>query len=84
MLPEGLRAHLEKSALPQMPIFSIIQNGNIPERDMYNTFNMGIGLVLAVGKADADIAVAALKNAGETASVIGEVVTGERGIDICG
>ncbi|MDR1805168.1 MAG: phosphoribosylformylglycinamidine cyclo-ligase [Clostridium sp.] len=83
MLPEGLRARLEKAALPTKPIFAVIQNGSIPERDMYNTFNMGVGLVIAVAKADADKAVAALGGAGEKASVIGEVVAGERGVDIC-
>ena len=83
MLPENLRAHIEKSAVPQLPIFSIIQNGNIPERDMYNTFNMGLGLVIAVDKNDADAAVAAINSADETAMVIGEIVAGERGIDIC-
>jgi len=84
ILPEGLRARIEKAAIPHMPIFSIIQNGNIPERDMYNTFNMGIGLVIAVDKNDANIAVAALKSAGENAVVIGGVIAGERGLDICG
>ncbi|MDR3344096.1 MAG: phosphoribosylformylglycinamidine cyclo-ligase [Oscillospiraceae bacterium] len=83
MLPDDLRARLEKSALPQMPIFAIIQNGNIPERDMYNTFNMGLGLVLAVNRADADAAVSALEAAGEKAVVIGEIIKGERGVEIC-
>ncbi|MDR1408777.1 MAG: phosphoribosylformylglycinamidine cyclo-ligase [Oscillospiraceae bacterium] len=83
MLPEGLRARLEKSTLPKLPIFAIIQNGNIPERDMYNTFNMGLGLVLAADKADTDKVITALKAAGEKAYVIGEVAQGERGVDIC-
>ena len=84
MLPEGLRARVEKAALPEMPVFAIIQNGNIPERDMFNTFNMGVGLVVAVDKTDADSAVAAINAADEKAIIIGEVISGERGLDICG
>ena len=85
MLPCGLRARVLKSSIPQMPIFALVQNGNmIPERDMYNTFNMGLGLVIAVDKNDGDTALAALNSAGENAVIIGDVVSGERGLDICG
>ncbi|MCL2023746.1 MAG: phosphoribosylformylglycinamidine cyclo-ligase [Oscillospiraceae bacterium] len=84
MLPEGKRARVEKSALPKMPIFGILQNTGIPERDMFNTFNMGIGLVLSVDKNHADKAIAVINTAGETAHIIGEVTSGEQGIDICG
>lgn len=83
MLPEGCHAHIECAAIPEQPIFALIQKtGNIPERDMYNTFNMGIGMVAAVGKVDADRALRALENAGEKAVVIGEVKPGERGVTL--
>ncbi|MDR0883650.1 MAG: phosphoribosylformylglycinamidine cyclo-ligase [Oscillospiraceae bacterium] len=82
MLPEGLAAQIEKAALARKPIFDIIQNGTIPERDMFNTFNMGTGLVIAVDKEDADKAVRALCAAGEDARVIGEVIEGEHGVMI--
>ena len=83
---EGCRKAMlfsKKKALPRLPIFDIImQAGNIPERDMYNTFNMGAGLVAAVAKEDADKAVLALNALGEKAYIIGECVAGDRGIDL--
>lgn len=83
MLGEGVRAKIEKGAVPVPPIFDLIQKtGKIPERDMYNTFNMGAGLVLAVAKADADKALAAIAQAGEQAFVMGECVAGDRGIEL--
>ena len=64
-------------------IFDIIQKtGSIPVRDMYNTFNMGIGMIAAVPAAEADQAIAALKAAGETAYLIGSVVNGEDGVEV--
>ena len=82
-LPEGLRAKINKSILHIPPIFSLIQKaGDIPERDMFNTFNMGVGMVLVVDKEDMVKAVAALDAAGEAPRVIGEVVPGDRGVEL--
>ena len=84
MLKEGVTAKIEKNALPKMPIFPLLQEtGNIPERDMYNTFNMGIGMCLVVAKEDANRAVEELKNAGQPATVIGEITAGEKGVVLC-
>jgi len=84
-LPQGLRARIDKSALWIDPIFRMIQRlGNIPEHDMFNTFNMGTGMVLVVDKEDVDKAVAALKNEGEGARIIGEIVAGETGVELVG
>jgi phosphoribosylformylglycinamidine cyclo-ligase len=82
-LPEGMTAVVDRSALHPEPIFSIMQRaGNIPERDMFNTFNMGVGMVVIVSKVDADRALSALKAAGEAAFVLGEVAPGEEGVII--
>ena len=82
-LPQGLRAKISKSALWIAPIFHMIQRlGNIPEHDMFNTFNMGTGMVLVVAKEDVDKAVAALNSEGEGARVIGEIVAGETGVEL--
>ena len=84
MLPDGICAKIEKSAMPVPPVFNLIaKTGKIPERDMYNTFNMGAGLVLAVAAEDASRAVAAISAAGEQAYVIGECVNGaEKGVEL--
>ena len=83
MLPEGILASVEKSALPTPEVFKLIQStGDIPERDMYNTFNMGAGLVIAVDKNDADKALEAIKAAGETGYIIGECKSGEKGVEV--
>ena len=67
-----------------LPIFDLIQrSGDIPERDMFNTFNMGVGMVVSVDKNDADKAIAAIKAAGEDAYVLGELVESEEGVIIC-
>ena len=77
MLPEGVSARVEKGSYEIPPIFALLQKtGNLEEKMMYNTYNMGLGRVLAVDPADADQAVAALKKAGEKAWVVGEVVAG--------
>ncbi len=82
-LPEGMTAVIDKSALHPQPVFSVIQRaGSIPERDMFNTFNMGVGMVVTVSKDDADRALAALKAAGESAFVLGEVAPGAEGVTI--
>lgn len=83
MLRDGVRAEIEKAALPVPPIFDLIaKTGKIPERDMYNTFNMGAGLVVAVAKEDADKALAAIAAAGEKGYVIGACSAGEKGVEL--
>lgn len=83
MLGENTHAVIHKNAAPVLPIFDVIAKaGNIPERDMYNTFNMGVGLMVAVSAEDADKAVKALADAGETAYIMGEITTGEKGITL--
>ena len=84
MLREGVTAKIEKNALPKMPVFALLQRqGNIPEHDMYNTFNMGIGMCLVVSKQNANRAVEELKAAGQSAAVIGEITAGEKGVVLC-
>lgn len=83
-LPKGLTAKINRSAIKVLPIFDLIQKeGNIPERDMFNTFNMGVGMVGCVDKADVDKALACLNASGEDAYVIGELVTGDEGVILC-
>lgn len=82
-IPKGLGARIEKAAVPVLPIFRLIQQkGNIPERDMFNTFNMGIGMAAVVDKNDAATALSVLKAAGESAVAIGEI-TGTEGVELC-
>lgn len=81
MMTEGLTAKVEKAAIPVLPIVPLLQQvGNIPEHDMYNTFNMGIGLCMAVSKETAQAAVSAIESAGEKAVILGEVVPGDEGV----
>ena len=83
-LPNGKRAKIERAAVEVLPIFDLIQKtGGIPEHDMFNTFNMGAGMILAVGREDADRAVAILNAHGERAKVIGQIENGEKGIELC-
>ena len=83
MMVDGLTAQIKLDSFPTLPIFSLIQKaGNIPARDMYNTFNMGIGMILAVPAAQAQAALDALAAAGETAYQIGSVVSGEAGVEL--
>lgn len=84
MLPDGLQAVIEKESVPVLPIFDLIQKtGNIPERDMFNTFNMGTGLVLAVAPEQADEAVHILNASDEEALILGEVAEGDEGVVLC-
>ena len=84
-LPEGLCAKIGKAALHIPPIFSLIQKaGDIPERDMFNTFNMGVGMVLIVAKEDLVKVIAALDAEGAGARVIGEIAAGETGVELVG
>ena len=83
MLPDGLRAVIRKGSWKVLPIFEMMQRmGDIPERDMYNTFNMGLGMIVAVDADKADAAVKCLEEAGETAYIVGELIKGEKGVDI--
>ena len=83
MMTEGLTARIKLDSFPRLPIFQLIMDkGSIPERDMYNTFNMGIGMILAVPAGEADKAMAALAEAGEKAYVIGQVVKGSDGVEL--
>ncbi len=83
MLKDGLSARIDKSAVPVLPIFNLLQKvGNISEHDMYNTFNMGVGMMVAVDKADVDKTLEVLKANGEDAVVLGEVFEGEDGVVI--
>ena len=79
MLPEGISLEIDAKSFPIPPVFSLLQKcGYIPERDMFNTYNMGIGMALLVSETDADAAVKAAKNAGKNAYVIGRAVKGEK------
>ena len=83
-IPDGYCAKIEKSAVKVLPIFDLIQKtGSISERDMFNTYNMGVGMSITVDKNDADKALEILKNAGENAYIIGETVKGDDKISIC-
>lgn len=83
MLKEGVSLNINKDSYPVLPIFKLIQKvGNIPERDMYNTFNMGIGMAIIVKKEDAENAVKILEEQGEKAYIIGKVVEGNKEIKI--
>ena len=84
MMKPGLTAKVEKAKVPVLPIFRLIQKaGDIPERDMFNTFNMGIGLCVAVSKETAQSALDAFAAAGEEAVLLGEVVEGDEGVVLC-
>lgn len=81
MMKPGLTAKIEKAAVPVLPIFPLLQKtGKIPEHDMYNTFNMGVGMCMAVSKETAQKAIDAINGAGEHAFVLGEVVEGDEGV----
>ena len=85
MLPDGLKAVIKKGTWKVLPVFELMQEkGNIHERDMYNTFNMGIGMIVAVDADKADAAMKCLAEAGETAYIIGELAEGEKGVEIIG
>ena len=80
-IPKGLTARITKSAVKVLPIFEMIaKTGNIPERDMYNTYNMGVGMSVVVPASEADAAIEILKANGEDAYVIGEIIKGDDGV----
>ena len=84
MLQKSFKARVEKSKVPVLPIFELLQKtGNIPEHDMFNTFNMGIGMCMAVPAEKADEAVRVLENCGEQPHIIGEIVAGNGEVEIC-
>lgn len=83
-LPDNLSAKIERNAVQVLPIFDLIARcGSIPERDMFNTFNMGVGMIVSVDKNDADKAIEAIRSAGEEAYILGELVESEEGVIIC-
>ena len=83
-IPDGLSAKITKSAVRVLPIFDLIaKEGNVPERDMYNTYNMGVGMSIVVPAADVDKALEILKAHGEDAYVIGEIIKGDDGVVFC-
>lgn len=83
-LPNGLSAKIDRSALKVLPIFDLIaKTGEIPERDMFNTFNMGVGMSIVVKKTDADRALEVLAQNGEDAYLMGEIVAGTEGVILC-
>ena len=83
-IPQGLGARIEKSAVRVLPIFDLIaKKGNIPERDMFNTFNMGVGMSVVVAAEDADTALQVLRANGEDAYIIGSIVESEDKVQIC-
>jgi phosphoribosylformylglycinamidine cyclo-ligase len=82
-LPSGITAKIERNAVEVLPIFDLIaRTGNIPERDMFNTFNMGVGMIVSVDKNDADKAVEVLNASGADAYVLGELTEGDEGVII--
>jgi phosphoribosylformylglycinamidine cyclo-ligase len=83
-LPEGLCAKIEKKAIKILPIFDLIaKTGNISERDMFNTYNMGVGMSVIVKKEAVDSSISVLRANGVEAYVIGEIVAGEKGVELC-
>ena len=83
-IPKGLSAKITKSAVKVLPIFDLIAKvGNVPERDMYNTYNMGVGMSIVVAPKDVDKALEILKANGEDAYVIGEIIKGDEGVVFC-
>jgi len=83
MLKENTKVVIDKSKVDIKPIFKLIQREGISEHDMFNTFNMGVGLCIAVAPDKADEAVRILNSCGEKANIIGEVQSGEQGVEIC-
>ncbi len=84
MLPEGMHAVVKKDSYEVPAIFKLMQKtGNIEEQMMYNTFNMGLGMIVAVDPADVEKAMEAIKAAGDTAYVVGNIQAGEKGVTLC-
>ena len=84
MLPDGIRAVVKKDSYPVLPIFKLLQKtGNIEEEMMYNTYNMGLGMILAVDPKDVSSTMAAIEAAGDKAYIVGQCESGEKGVTIC-
>ena len=84
MLPENVRAIIKKESYPVPALFDLIQkNGNIEEHMMYNTFNMGLGMVIAVNPEDVETTMKAIEEAGDKCYVVGNIVKGDKGVDLC-
>ena len=84
MLPENVRAVIKKDSYPVPALFDLIQkNGNIEEHMMYNTFNMGLGMVIAVNPEDVEATMKAIEDAGDKCYVVGNIVEGDKGVDLC-
>ena len=83
-IPQGLGAKINKSDVKILPIFKLIaKEGNIPERDMFNTFNMGVGMSVVVDKNDVERAIKILRSHGEDAYILGEIIESEEGVVLC-
>ncbi len=83
-IPKGLGAKINKNDVKVLPIFKLIEKvGNIPERDMFNTFNMGVGMSVVVAREDADRAVEILRRNGEDAYILGEIIKSDDGVVLC-
>ncbi|MBQ0027942.1 MAG: phosphoribosylformylglycinamidine cyclo-ligase [Lachnospiraceae bacterium] len=83
MLPDGVAVRVKKDSYPMLPIFPLMQKvGGIEEKMMYNTYNMGLGMVLAVDPADADTTIKAIEAAGEKAYIVGEVISGNKEVEL--
>jgi phosphoribosylformylglycinamidine cyclo-ligase len=84
MLPENVRVIIKKESYPVPALFDLIQkNGNIEEHMMYNTFNMGLGMVIAVNPEDVETTMKAIEEAGDKCYVVGNIVEGDKGVDLC-
>ena len=84
MLKDGVRAFVQKDSYPIPPVFSMLaKDGSVEEETMYNTYNMGIGMLLAVSGEDADKAMEILRLSGETPYIVGEIREGEKGVTLC-
>ena len=84
MLPENVRAIIKKESYPVPALFGLIQkNGSIEEHMMYNTFNMGLGMVIAVNPEDVETTMKAIEEAGDKCYVVGNIVEGDKGVDLC-
>ncbi len=84
MLPEGVKAIMKKNSYEVPAIFDLIaKNGNIAEKMMYNTFNMGLGMVIALAPQDVDKAMSAIQEAGDTCYVVGSIEAGDKGVELC-
>lgn len=84
MLREGTRAVIEKASYPIPPIFQMLSvDGDIEEKMMYNTFNMGLGMIVAVNEADVDCTMDAIRSAGDAPYIVGRIEAGEKGVELC-